>query len=104
MVARLISINEQLITIKYLLIVKLLHLMISLRTENVLTDNILILPNKGKIFKGGYIAIIKENRFKNAWADEESIKRFRNKERLFKYLNKHYPQVDIDFEQTCLEN
>ena len=45
--------------------------------ENVLTDNILIVPNKGKIFKGGYIAIIKENRFKNAWADEESIKRFR---------------------------
>ena len=28
--------------------------------ENVLTDNILILPDNGKIFKGGYIAIIKE--------------------------------------------
>ena len=25
--------------------------------ENVLTDNILFIPNKGKIFKGGYIAI-----------------------------------------------
>jgi hypothetical protein len=72
--------------------------------ENVLTDNILILPNKGKIFKGGYIAIIKENRFKNAWADEESIKRFRSKDRLISYLDKHYPQADIDGEGTCLEN
>ena len=72
--------------------------------ENVLTDNILILPNKGKIFKGGYIALIKENRFKNAWADEESIKRFKSKDRLTTYLDKQYPEVDwIDFEGTCLE-
>ena len=72
--------------------------------ENVLTDNILILPNKGKIFKGGYVAIIKENRFKNAWADEESIKRFKSKDRLTTYLDKQYPEVDwIDFEGTCLE-
>ena len=72
--------------------------------ENVLTDNILIVPNNGKIFKGGYVGIIKENTFKNAWADEESIKRFRSKDRLIKYLDKQYPQVDyIDFEGTCLE-
>ena len=72
--------------------------------ENVLTDNILIVPNKGKIFKGGYIALIKENRFKNAWADEESIKRFRSKDRLIAYLDKQYADVDwIDFEGTCLE-
>ena len=72
--------------------------------ENVLTDNILIVPNKGKIFKGGYIALIKENRFKNAWADEETIKRFRSKERLVAYLDKQYPDADwIDFEGTCLE-
>jgi hypothetical protein len=71
--------------------------------ENVLTDNILLIANKGKIFKGGYIAIIKENRFKNAWADEESVKRFRNMERLISYLDKQYPQAEIDFEGTCLE-
>ncbi len=72
--------------------------------ENVLTDNILVIPNKGKIFKGGYIALIKENRFKNAWADEESIKRFRSKDRLIAYLDKQYTDVDwIDFEGTCLE-
>jgi hypothetical protein len=71
--------------------------------ENVLTDNILMIPNKGKIFKGGYIAIIKENCFKNAWADEESVKRFRSEERLFLYLNKQYPQAEIDLTETCLE-
>jgi len=71
--------------------------------ENVLTNNILILPNKGKIFKGNYVALIKENRFKNAWADEESIKRFRSEQSLQKYLGKYYPQVEIDFEGTCLE-
>jgi hypothetical protein len=66
--------------------------------ENVLTDNILIIPDKGKVFKGGYVAILKEHRFKNAWADEEEVTRFRSKERLEKYLSKHYPQVEIDYE------
>jgi hypothetical protein len=70
--------------------------------ENVLTDNILLIPNKGKIFKGGYIAIIKEYQFQNSWSDKESIKRFRNKDRLMSYLDKHYPQADIDGEGTCL--
>jgi hypothetical protein len=74
--------------------------------ENVLTDNILILADKGKIFKGNYIAIIKENRFKNAWADEETVTKFRSKDRLETYLNKHYSEaylVDLDFTDTCLD-
>ena len=71
--------------------------------ENVLTDNILLIANKGKIFKGGYIAIIKENQYQNAWVDKETIKRFKNIDRLNTYLAKHYPQADIDGEGTCLE-
>ena len=47
-------------------------------SENVLTDNILMIPEKGKIFKGGYIAIIKEYKFQNSWSDKEVIKRFRS--------------------------
>lgn len=66
--------------------------------ENVLTDNILVIPDKGKVFKGGYVAILKEYRFKNAWADTEQVVRFRSKERLETYLGKHYPQVEIDYE------
>ena len=71
--------------------------------ENVLTDNILIVPDKGKIFKGGYIAIIKEYEYANAWQDKEIIKRFKNVDKLNSYLDKQYPDADIDFEGTCLE-
>ena len=72
--------------------------------ENVLTDNVLIIAEKGKIFKGGYIAIIKENQFQNAWQDKETITRFRSKDRLNAYLDKNYSEVDyIDFEGTCIE-
>ena len=71
--------------------------------ENVLTDNILLIPNKGKIFKGGYIGIIKEYEYQNSWSDKETIKRFRNINTLNTYLDKQYPQAEIDFEGTCLE-
>jgi len=73
--------------------------------ENVLTDNILMIPSKGKIFKGGFIAVIREFEFLNSWQDKEIITRFKSKESLNKYLTKHYPQAesDIDFEGTCLE-
>jgi len=72
--------------------------------ENVLTDNILIIPDKDKIFKGGYVAIIKEYQFQNSWSDKEIIKKFRSEDRLNSYLNKQYPEVDwIDFTGTCLE-
>lgn len=72
--------------------------------ENVLTDNVLAIADKGKIFKGRYIAIIKEYVFLNSWQDREIVKRFRSVDTLNKYLNKHYPQADIDFEGTTLEN
>jgi hypothetical protein len=71
--------------------------------ENVLTDNILTVADKGKIFKGGFIAMVKEFEFLNSWQDKEIIKRFRSKDRLYSYLDKKYPEVDIDFGGTCLE-
>jgi hypothetical protein len=71
--------------------------------ENVLTDNILNVPKKGKIFKGGYIAIIKEYVFETSWSDKEIIKRFRSIAKLNSYLAKKYPQAEIDFAGTCLE-
>ena len=73
--------------------------------ENVLTDNILEVPTKGHIFKGGYIARVKENVFLNAWQDKEAITNFRSKDRLIKYLNKNYSEevvFDLDFTDTCL--
>lgn len=71
--------------------------------ENVLTDNVLTVANKGKIFKGGYIAIVKENVFLNAWRDVETVKRFKSKNRLLKYLIKNYPENELDFSGSCIE-
>lgn len=63
--------------------------------ENVLTDNVLLLASDGKVFKGRYIAIIKEFTYQNSWSDEEKIKRFKKRETLDNYLNKNYPEFEI---------
>ena len=75
--------------------------------ENVLTDNVLLVASEGKIFKGGFIATIKENVFLNAWQDKETVKKFRSVNSLNKYLDKNYTQEEtenLDFYGTCLEN
>ena len=72
----------------------------------LLKENVLTVPSKGKIFKGNYIAIVKENTFLNAWQDKETVKKFRSKDKLMKYLNKNYSEevvFDLDFIDTCLE-
>lgn len=66
--------------------------------ENVLTDNILMLCDQNEIFKlphGQYIAIIKEYSYATPWSDKETIKRFRKIDRLYKYLAKNYPTIEI---------
>lgn len=62
--------------------------------ENTLTDNLLLIADKGNIFKGGYIAIIKEYTYQNEWSDKENIKKFRSHERLLQYINKNYKDFD----------
>ena len=65
--------------------------------ENVLTDNLLLLADEGKIFKGGYIAIIKEYEFSNEWSDREKPnKKFRSVNSLKKYIQRKYTNFDID--------
>jgi len=64
--------------------------------ENVLSDNTLILADNGKIFKGGYIAIIKEYFYLNAWSDELKVKKFKKETALHKYLSKKYPHISIE--------
>ena len=74
---------------------------------NVVSDNILKVAPKGKIFKGGYVAIVKENTFLNTWQDKETVKRFRSGNSLNKYLVKHYTEEEtefLDFCDTCLES
>jgi hypothetical protein len=62
--------------------------------ENVLSDNTLILPEQGKIFKGGYIAIIKEYVYLSAWTDELKVKKFKKNSSLNNYLSKNYPNYE----------
>ena len=65
--------------------------------ENGLSDNILLLADKGKVFKGNYIAIIKEYEFANEWCDREKPnKKFRSMDRLLNYLDKHYKDFDLE--------
>ena len=64
--------------------------------ERPLNDDVLKIAPKGKIFKGGYIAILKVYTFKNAWQDNLIIKRFRSLTRLQNYLNKNYTQEEIE--------
>ena len=63
--------------------------------ENVLTDDTLLLADEGKVFKGGYIAIIKAYTYQNSWSDKLGVKRFRNEDRLNSYLEKNYPQFEM---------
>ena len=62
--------------------------------ENCLSDNLLLIADKGKIFKGGYIAVIKEYTYQNEWSDKENIKKFRSRERLLQYIDKNYKDFD----------
>jgi hypothetical protein len=73
--------------------------------ENVLTDNVLLIADKGYLFKGNVKAIIKEYYFLNEWNDKEEIKKFKTLNSLNKYLNKFYPEIDfIDITGTSLDD
>jgi hypothetical protein len=63
--------------------------------ENVLTDDLLLLPEDGKVFKGQYIAKVKQNKFQNAWQDKEKVYNFRSQQQLDKFLKKHYPTFEF---------
>ena len=49
-------------------------------SQNVLSDNELLLADENEMFKGGYVAI---------------LKRFKKRELVFEYLNKNYPEIEI---------
>lgn len=72
--------------------------------EGTLNDDLLIVSDKNKVFKGNYIAIIKQYKFLNDWCNSEKITRFRSKENLVKFLDKNYKDLDLlDFTNTSIE-
>lgn len=60
--------------------------------EGVLNDDELFLADEGKIFSGGYIAIVEYYTFLNEWGDSKHRKYFRKMETLNKYLRANYPK------------
>jgi hypothetical protein len=67
--------------------------------ERVLSDDILYLADAGKVFKGGFVAIVEYNTFLNSWCDKKNVKRFRTIESLQAFLKKHYK--DTLTEDVC---
>lgn len=63
--------------------------------ENLLTDDLLYLPDENKIFKGNYIAIIEYFTFATSWSDKKHIQCFRSQQQLDIFLTKNYPNFDI---------
>jgi hypothetical protein len=73
--------------------------------ERPLTDDVLTLSDKGKVFKGGYIAIVEYNTFRNAWQDTKHTKKFRSASSVRKFLTENYTEdeiCDLDFTDTNL--
>lgn len=64
--------------------------------EGVLNDNELLLADEGKVFKGNYVAILKEYSFLNSWSNKLNAKRFRKLDRLIQYLNKNYSKAELE--------
>lgn len=65
-------------------------------SEGVLNDNTLLLPSEGKVFKGNYVAIIREYTYQNSWSNREKIRRFRSEDTLNEYLQKKYPNFKFE--------
>ena len=64
--------------------------------EGTLNDNTLFIADEGKIFKGGYKAILKEYTFQNHWQNKVNIKKFRTIETMQKYIDKNYSTEEIE--------
>jgi hypothetical protein len=63
--------------------------------ENTLSDNILLVADSGKVFKGNYIAIAREYGYQNSWCDTlQREYKFRSEKSLQKFLSKNYPDFE----------
>lgn len=58
--------------------------------EGVLNDDTLYTADEGKVFGGGYVAILEYYKFANSWGNTKHYKRFRKTETMQNYLTKNY--------------
>jgi hypothetical protein len=58
--------------------------------EGVLNDDTLYIADSGKVFGGGYIAILEYYTFANSWGNHKHVKRFKKQTTLDKFINANY--------------
>ncbi len=58
--------------------------------ENALTEDVLYTADNGKVFSGGYEAILEYYTFANEWSDNKHVRRFKTLDNANKYIEKHY--------------
>lgn len=76
----------------------------TIRAGGLNDDQLLVAP-KGKVFTGGYKAILESYTFETHWTDKKHTRRFRTLDNALKYIDKHYSPyecvecgLDIDSE------
>lgn len=68
--------------------------------QGVLNDDIVHIVDKGKMFKGGFIAVLEYYTYLNEWNNKKNYKYFRNLDTLKKYIDKKYNNPDIELYQN----
>ena len=68
--------------------------------ELPLNTDTLYVSDKGKVFSGGYVAVLEYFTYANEWSDRKHIKRFRKLDTMHKYLDKHYPEFNEEVFQS----
>lgn len=58
--------------------------------QGVLNDDTLYIADDGKVFRGGYAAVLEYYTYANPWSDAKHRKQFRTLENAQKYISKHY--------------
>lgn len=58
--------------------------------ERVLTDDVLRVPDHGYRLAGGYAAALEYHTFRNPWADDEHVRRFRTLEAAAAFIERRY--------------
>lgn len=68
--------------------------------ERPLNDDMLYIADRGKVFKGGYIALLEYYTFANAWSDRKHRRGFKSLEAMRKFITKRYPDFNEEVFQS----
>ena len=63
--------------------------------EGALNDDTIHIANTGKVFKGGYIAVIEYFKYQNNWSNSKHFVRFRSEVKMNEFIQKNYPNFNF---------